>query len=215
MRAVLLFSGIFRSMYESDFFKSAVQVLTAFFLLIMPEAAGTVSIKALPGADRMTYLSALSFDHGQRVRITGNYLSEDGAYGIVEFDGCAEGHKDNSLAGTLNIWLYVGAPEGSRIRQDNPLPGWNIMLFLTHGQTPEQTARMLADRINSADDRPYYAKVFCHKVFIYYRSYFEDTEARKAVKKAAVMRKISRSRRIKNADTAQEIQKTMRVYSFF
>lgn len=200
MSGTTFFSDCAKIIFKLSVFKSAV--LCAAFLLFLPMFSAAVSIKKIPGADSMTYLSALSLDRGQRIKITSDCLSEDGLYGIVEFDGMAEGHKDNSLNGTLGIWLYMGAREGSRISQENPLPGWNIMLFLKSGQTPEQSAKMLAEQINSAPDRPYYAKAFCHKVFIYYRSYFEDAEAKKAAKKAVVMRKMNRAERIKNESRA-------------
>lgn len=168
-------------------FPQLLKITAVFFFIysffVFPAAAA--SLRRLPGAERFTYLDALSFDKRQTARIASDYLSEDGAFGIVEIDGWAEGHNDNSLNGIISIWLSMGPREKkSRLNLENPLPGWNVMIALKPGQSPEQTAKAIALYINSDLERPYYAEAYCHKVFIYYRSFIQARNIKKSISRS-------------------------------
>lgn len=134
----------------------------------------SISLRDVSGDRSTTILSALSLDKSQTVKIKAGIITEAGAYGIAEIDGWAAGHTDNSINGMMSLWLSFGQPgTEAGTYEELALPGWNIMLALRPGQSPEQTAKAIAEYINADNERPYYAVAHCHKVLIYYRTAYE------------------------------------------
>lgn len=165
------------------------EIICIFILLVIFAGfSKAATIKPVLGADRFTYMTAASFDSQQNIKVAYDFLSEDGSYGIAEISGIASGHTDNSIDGTINVWLSIG-PRERKASSDNPLPAWNIMLFLKPKQTPEQTAVALAAYINSVAEQPYYAQVYKSKVYIYYRSAFQAKKVNKSLKQLSHMTK--------------------------
>lgn len=112
-------------------------------------------------------LTCLSFDKKQTIKIISGKVIVGGEYGIVEISGIAEGRKNASTDGTINLWLSIfryKRPDGTV----NHVAGWNIMLSLKNGQTAEQTAKEFVDYIEANDTRPYTAHAEGGKVFIRY-----------------------------------------------
>ena len=155
--------------------KIGIFSISAMFSLFSVLPSGAVSLKKTAVGEAVTIISALSLDKKQTVKVKAAIISEEGAYGIMEIDGWAEGHKDNSINGTVNVWLSMGHKGmEAGIYEEDVLPGWNIMIMLRPGQSPEQTAKAIAEHINSDNGRPYYAVAHCHKVLIYYRSAYNN-----------------------------------------
>jgi len=100
-------------------------------------------------------LDAASYDKTQKIKVSGNIVTVGGKPGRAEISGIATGRHDGSIAGTLGIWLSIFRymrPDGTI----DHVAGWNIMVPLTAGQTPIETAKALVAHIN-AGKRPYKA----------------------------------------------------------
>lgn len=100
-------------------------------------------------------LDAASYDKTQKIKVSGNIVTVGGKPGRAEISGIATGRTDSSINGTLGLWLSIFRymrPDGTI----DHVAGWNIMLPLAAGQTPQETARALVARIN-ASKRPYKA----------------------------------------------------------
>jgi len=99
-------------------------------------------------------LAAASYDKTQQITVTAAKVTVGGKPGAAEITGFATG-KGAGIDGTINIWLSIFRfmrPDGTV----NHVAGWNIALALKPRQTPIDTARGLADYINSGT-RPYAA----------------------------------------------------------
>jgi len=100
-------------------------------------------------------LDVASYDKTQKIKVSGNIVTVGGKPGRAEISGIATGRTDSSINGTLGLWLSIFRymrPDGTI----DHVAGWNIMLPLAAGQTPQETARALVARIN-AGKRPYKA----------------------------------------------------------
>lgn len=100
-------------------------------------------------------LDAASYDKTQKIKVSGNTVTVGGKPGRAEIAGIATGRADSSINGTLGLWLSIFRymrPDGTI----DHVAGWNIMLPLTAGQTPLDTAKALVAKIN-AGRRPYKA----------------------------------------------------------
>jgi len=100
-------------------------------------------------------LDAASYDKTQKIKVSGGIVTVGGKPGRAEISGIATGRTDSSINGTLGLWLSIFRymrPDGTI----DHVAGWNIMLPLTAGQTPQETARALVAHIN-AGKRPYKA----------------------------------------------------------
>ncbi|MGD9643191.1 MAG: hypothetical protein AB7V08_10675 [Elusimicrobiales bacterium] len=100
-------------------------------------------------------LDAASYDKTQKIKVSGTIVTVGGKPGRAEISGIATGRTDNSINGTLGLWLSIFRymrPDGTI----DHVAGWNIMLPLAAGQTPQETARALVTHIN-AGKRPYKA----------------------------------------------------------
>lgn len=100
-------------------------------------------------------LTAASYDKTQEIAVTARKVTVGGAPGGVRLSGIATGRHNASIDGTVGIWLSIfryRRPDGSV----DHVAGWNIMLPLAAGQTPETTATALVDHVN-AGTRPYRA----------------------------------------------------------
>ena len=157
MKKLITFAMIFTAMVLQDSFCNAL------------------SLRYDPEMAKVSHLKVLSLDKTQTVKIDFPILSEKGNVGVIEFDGWADGHKDNSINGTMNIWIALGLPENGT-ELEYAMPEWNIMLFLRPNQSPEDTAKAIAEQINKDADRPYFAIAHCHKVFIYYKTFYVKNE---------------------------------------
>ena len=144
------------------------------FLFSFCVKAYSISLRDVSGDRGSTILTALSLDKSQTVKVKAGVITEDGLYGIAEIDGWAAGHTDNSINGMMSLWLsFAQSGTEAGTYEELALPGWNIMLALCPGQSPEQTAKAIAEYINADNERPYYAVAHCHKVLIYYRTAYE------------------------------------------
>lgn len=100
-------------------------------------------------------LEAASYDKTQKIKVSGDIVTVGGKPGRAEISGIATGRHDTSIDGTLGLWLSIFRymrPDGTI----DHVAGWNIMLPLTAGQTPLDTAKALVAKIN-AGSRPYKA----------------------------------------------------------
>ena len=100
-------------------------------------------------------LYAASYDKTQKIKVSGTIVTVGGKPGRAEISGIATGRTDNSINGTLGLWLSIFRymrPDGTI----DHVAGWNIMLPLAAGQMPLETARALVAHIN-AGRRPYKA----------------------------------------------------------
>lgn len=100
-------------------------------------------------------LDAASYDKTQKIKVSATKVTVGGKPGRAEITGIATGRHDASIDGTLGIWLSIFRymrPDGST----DHVAGWNIMVPLTAGQTPLDTAKALVAKIN-AGSRPYKA----------------------------------------------------------
>jgi len=100
-------------------------------------------------------LDAASYDKTQKIKVTAGKVTVGGNPGRAEISGIATGKLDNSIDGTVNIWLSIFRymrPDGTT----DHVAGWNIATSLKPGQTPAATAKALTDYIN-AGTRPYRA----------------------------------------------------------
>ena len=100
-------------------------------------------------------LDAASYDKTQKIKASGNMVTVGGKPGRAEISGLATGRTDSSINGTLGLWLSIFRymrPDGTI----DHVAGWNIMLPLTAGQTPQETAKAFVTHIN-AGKRPYKA----------------------------------------------------------
>ena len=100
-------------------------------------------------------LEAASYDKTQKIKVISDRVTVGGKAGVARLSGIAAGRHDSSIDGTIGIWLSIFRymrPDGTI----DHVAGWNIMLPLAEGQTPEATAKALADYIN-AGGRPYRA----------------------------------------------------------
>jgi len=100
-------------------------------------------------------LDTSSYDKTQKIKVSGNIVTVGGKPGRAEISGIATGRTDSSINGTLGLWLSIFRymrPDGTI----DHVAGWNIMLPLAAGQTPQETARALVAHIN-AGKRPYKA----------------------------------------------------------
>ena len=101
-------------------------------------------------------LTAGSYDKTQTVKVTAGKLTVGGKAGVAEITGMATGKLEAGIDGTINLWFSIfrfTRPDGTV----NHVAGWNIALALKPRQTPQETAKALADYIN-ANTRPYRAK---------------------------------------------------------
>lgn len=148
------------------------------FLQIMSiNICNAVSIRSMQEAEKTTALSAVSYDKNQTIAVIQKLFYESYGYAVAEINGNAYGKRDNSISGTINLWLSLG-PDEMRGNSDNPLPEWNIMLSLRPNQTPEQTAKALAGYVNANMEKPYYARAYCNKVIIYYKAFYNKMNKR-------------------------------------
>ena len=100
-------------------------------------------------------LTAASYDKTQKISVMAGKVTVGGRAGEVSISGIATGRADAGIDGTINIWLSIFRfmrPDGTI----NHVAGWNIMLPLAAGQTPEATAGAFAKYMN-AGTRPYKA----------------------------------------------------------
>lgn len=100
-------------------------------------------------------LDAASYDKTQKIKVSATKVTVGGKPGRAEITGVATGRHDASIDGTLGIWLSIFRymrPDGST----DHVAGWNIMVPLTAGETPIETAEAFAAQIN-AGTRPYKA----------------------------------------------------------
>ena len=148
--------------------------ILAALMMLTANYSNAIPLKSSSEKTDITLLTAISLDKTQTIKIKAGIISEGGLYGVAEIDGWAAGHTDNSINGTMSLWLSAGqAGNEPGTYEEAALPGWNIMLMLRPGQSPEDTAKALAERINSDTERPYYAVAHCHKVLIYHRTAYE------------------------------------------
>ena len=120
------------------------------------------AVELAKGAD----LTAASYDKTQKIAVTAPKVTVGGHPGEIEISGVATGRLDAGIDGTINIWLSIFRfmrPDGTV----NHVAGWNIMLALPPGQTPEATAQAFADHINKGT-RPYRAAAEKAKVRVVY-----------------------------------------------
>ncbi len=111
-------------------------------------------------------LTAASYDKTQKIAVTAGKVTVGGIAGEIEISGVATGRVEPGIDGTVDIWLAIFRymrPDGTV----NHVAGWNIMIALAPGQTPEATAQAFADYVNSGT-RPYKAAVEKRKVKIVY-----------------------------------------------
>lgn len=100
-------------------------------------------------------LDAASYDKTQKIKVTAAKVTVGGIPGRAEISGIATGRHDTSINGCLGIWLSIFRymrPDGTT----DHIAGWNIMLPLKAGQTPDATAKAFVEIIN-AGPRPYRA----------------------------------------------------------
>lgn len=100
-------------------------------------------------------LEVASYDKTQKIAVLVNKVTVGGKAGIAEITGIATGRNDASINGCLGIWLSIFRymrPDGTI----DHVAGLNIMAETIAGQTPEDTAKSFADKIN-ASGRPYRA----------------------------------------------------------
>lgn len=120
-------------------------------------------------------LKAAAFDPFQTLKVIDEKVTVGGNPGIIEISGNAAGKTDNSLGGTASIWLSIFRfmrPDGTT----DHVAGWNIMVPLAKGQTPEQTANAFAMYINLAQSRPYIAQADGGRLMIYYHEKISPEE---------------------------------------
>ena len=102
-------------------------------------------------------LTVESYDKTQKIAVNSGKVAVGGKPGIVEISGLATGRQEAGINGCLGLWLSLFRymrPDGTT----DHVPGWNIMLPLTAGQTPVQSAVDFAACLN-AGTRPYRAAV--------------------------------------------------------
>jgi|SRR3989338_7006342 len=106
-------------------------------------------------------LTTASYDKTQKIEVSGEKVTVGGKPGVVQISGLATGRHDASIDGCLGLWLSIFRymrPDGTT----DHVAGWNIMLPLTAGQTPVQSAVAFAGCINTGT-RPYRAAVTGNK----------------------------------------------------
>lgn len=105
---------------------------------------------------------AASYDRTQKAAVVAGKVTVGGKPGIAEITGIATGHIPAAgIEGTCDLWLSIFRymrPDGTI----DHVGGWNIPLILKAGQTPIETAKAFAARINSGT-RPYKAKAAGNK----------------------------------------------------
>ena len=112
-------------------------------------------------------LEAASYDKTQKIVVIVNKVTVGGRPGEAVVSGLATGRTDASIHGCLGIWLSIFRymrPDGAT----DHVAGWNIMLPLLSGQTPETTARAFAGIINGGT-RPYRAEAQRAKIKITFK----------------------------------------------
>ena len=163
----------FSDAVKSFFRKTSFAALSS-FMIFAANSANAVSVKNLTAETDIALLTAISLDKTQTIKIKAGIISGDGLYGVAEIDGWAAGNMDSSINGMISLWLSaVQASNEPGTYEEEALPGWNIMVILRPGQSPEDTAKSIAERINSDIERPFYAIAHCHKVLIYNRKAYQ------------------------------------------
>lgn len=100
-------------------------------------------------------LDVASYDKTQKIKVVSGKVTVGGTAGTAEISGVATGKSGAGIDGTIGIWLSIFRymrPDGTI----NHVAGWNIMVPLVAGQTPADTAKAFAERINTGK-RPYKA----------------------------------------------------------